>query len=126
MAPAATLHAPRTPSENLHNPHPKARRMQFVVPSSPSPSPSPHCVPRPRVRSQVVLVVVPVQTGIAGALYLGATLFQVVTNGEGSVPFLGGPEREIWRTLGAAAAGFFVAFASRGRGRGRYDFIKRH
>lgn len=86
-----------------------------------------YCISFPA--SQVVLVVVPIQTGIAGALYLGATLFQVVTNGQGGVPFIGGPTDEIWRTLGAAAAGCFMAFASRGRGRGapgRYSFIKRH
>lgn len=65
------------------------------------------------------------QTGVAGALYLGATLYQVVTNGA-EVPFLGGPTQEIWRTLGAAAAGVLVAAASRGRGGGgRYKFIQR-
>ncbi|CAM9402359.1 unnamed protein product, partial [Ectocarpus sp. 8 AP-2014] len=46
--------------------------------------------------SQIILLVVPVQTGVAGALYLGATLYQVVSNGAG-VPFLGGPTQEIWR-----------------------------
>ncbi|CAM9427898.1 unnamed protein product [Ectocarpus sp. 4 AP-2014] len=75
--------------------------------------------------SQIILLVVPVQTGVAGALYLGATLYQVVSNGAG-VPFLGGPTHEIWRTLGAAAAGVMVALASRGRGGGRYKFIQRY
>lgn len=82
------------------------------------------CLPALR-RSQIILLVVPVQTGVAGALYLGATLYQVVSNGAG-VPFLGGPTQEIWRTLGAAAAGVMVALASRGRGGGRYKFIQRH
>lgn len=71
------------------------------------------------------MLVVPVQTGIAGALYLGATLYQVATNGE-TVPLLGGPTQEIWRTLGAVAAGVLMAVASRGRGGGRYKFIQRH
>lgn len=80
---------------------------------------------RPSI-SQIILLVVPVQTGVAGALYLGSTLYQVVTNGA-EVPFLGGPTQEIWRTLGAAAAGIAVAAASRGRGGGgRYKFIQRH
>lgn len=69
-------------------------------------------------------MVVPVQTGVAGALYLGATLYQVVTNGD-AVPLLGGPTEEIWRTLGAVAAGVLVALSSRGRGGGRYKFIQR-
>eukprot|EP00752_Nemacystus_decipiens_P004360 g3984.t1 len=75
--------------------------------------------------SQIILLVVPVQTGVAGALYLGATLYQVVTNGA-QVPFLGGPTQEIWRTLGAAAAGVLMAAVSRGRGGGRYKFIQRY
>ncbi|CAM9691453.1 unnamed protein product [Scytosiphon promiscuus] len=74
--------------------------------------------------SQIILVVVPVQTGIAGALYLGATLYQAVSNGD-TVPLFGGPTEEIWRTLGAAAAGILVAVASRGRGGGRYKFIQK-
>ncbi|CAM9646945.1 unnamed protein product [Pylaiella littoralis] len=74
--------------------------------------------------SQIILMVVPVQTGVAGALYLGATLYQVVTNGD-AVPLLGGPTEEIWRTLGAVAAGVLVALSSRGRGGGRYKFIQR-
>eukprot|EP00903_Cladosiphon_okamuranus_P015459 g14275.t1 len=76
--------------------------------------------------SQIILLVVPVQTGVAGALYLGATLYQVVTNGA-EVPFLGGPTQEIWRTLGATAAGVLMAVAARGRrGGGRYKFIQRY
>lgn len=70
----------------------------------------------------MVLVVVPIQTGVAGALYLGATLYTVVTNGD-SVPFLGGPPHEVWRTLGAVAAGGLFAFVTRGRG--RYQFMQR-
>lgn len=89
-----------------------------------SPTPRFWCCFSDLLRSQIILLVVPVQTGVAGALYLGATLYQVVSNGAG-VPFLGGPTQEIWRTLGAAAAGVMVALASRGRGGGRYKFIQR-
>lgn len=95
-----------------------------------TPPPTPFSVLLPtqhRESSQIILLVVPVQTGVAGALYLGATLYQVVTNGA-QVPFLGGPTQEIWRTLGAAGAGVLMAAVSRGRGGGggRYKFIQRH
>lgn len=66
--------------------------------------------------------VVPVKVGVVGALYLGSTLYQVATNGDA---VLGGPTQEIWRTLGAVAAGVLVALSSRGRGAGRYKFIQR-
>lgn len=104
-----------TPKPN-NNPTPHPSLGTYGTP------PPPHI---PLARSQIILLVVPVQTGVAGALYLGATLYQVVTNGVG-VPFLGGPTQEIWRTLGAAAAGVAMAAASRGRGGGRYKFIQRH
>jgi len=101
-------------------------RLVYAKPNNnPTPPPSRHPRHRSLARSQIILLVVPVQTGVAGALYLGATLYQVVTNGA-AVPFLGGPTQEIWRTLGAVAAGVAVAVASRGRGGGRYKFIQRH
>lgn len=73
--------------------------------------------------SQVVFVVVPIQTGVAGALYVAGCLYTLVSNGD-SVPLFGGSPHNLWRTMGGIAAGVGFALISRGRGRRHYQFIK--
>lgn len=52
----------------------------------------------------MLFMVVPVPITVFGGLFLGGIAYTIFTDGH-TLPLLGGPPSELWRTMGGIAAG---------------------